>query len=502
MRTKIKWVKGITKTAQLLVPYLDTKGRQKSVVGLVKSWGGFNYVLAVIYKDKVDSYLGADEEDRLARLIMGEIEKGEPFLKGFKKLGYAVCDDLIATSKEIGEKNAPALSNKELARLYSLYCKKYAATYQTLVLGLWPLQQKIRDWLSQRVKNSVKEQKYLEILTTPSKQTLMEEEKKDLLKIAIKVAEDKKLRKLFKESLETIKKTLAKISPELEKQIKLHTQKYCWLASEGEAAWDKTYFLDLLSKMTQEAVVDFKSELRGLEEMPSKLEKERRKVLIKLSPPRPIIGFIDLVRFYAFLRLYRRLAWSQAQYYTLKLFEEIGQRLTLTLNQLRFLTPLETRKWLLDYGLKDCELLKKRMEYCVLLMKRKQIKIFVGDEAQKVKEREILEEIDSKKQVLKGTCASPGEAVGKVKIIQNIRQMNKMEKGDVLVAQNITPDLTLAMKKASAVLSEMGGLTCHAAIISRELGIPCIVGVEHAVEILKDNEIVKVDATSGTIQRG
>ena len=89
---------------------------------------------------------------------------------------------------------------------------------------------------------------------------------------------------------------------------------------------------------------------------------------------------------------------------------------------------------------------------------------------------------------MKGQCAYVGKVCGKVKIIQIPADMEKMNHGDVLISQATSPDLLLAMKKASAIVTNTGGLICHAAITARELKIPCIVGTGKATLIFKDGD--------------
>ena len=78
--------------------------------------------------------------------------------------------------------------------------------------------------------------------------------------------------------------------------------------------------------------------------------------------------------------------------------------------------------------------------------------------------------------------------------------MNKMNKGDILVSIATDPDIVPAMKKAAAIVTEQGGVTSHAAIVSRELRIPCVIGTKIATKVLKDNDLVEVDATKGIIK--
>jgi pyruvate,water dikinase len=104
--------------------------------------------------------------------------------------------------------------------------------------------------------------------------------------------------------------------------------------------------------------------------------------------------------------------------------------------------------------------------------------------------------------LLTGDPASPGIASGPVKILQSAKQIDKVSSGDVLVAPQTNPDYVPAMKKAVAVVTDTGGRTSHAAIVSRELGIPAIVGTTHATTALVDGMIVTVDGTKGNIYQG
>src|SRR3989338_2612854 len=104
--------------------------------------------------------------------------------------------------------------------------------------------------------------------------------------------------------------------------------------------------------------------------------------------------------------------------------------------------------------------------------------------------------------ILEGLNASPGIASGVVRIVKDISEINKIQEGDVLVTKMTDPDYVVAMKKASAIVTDEGGITAHAAIISRELGIPAVVGTEKATQILKENDIITVDGNTGKVYRG
>ncbi len=123
--------------------------------------------------------------------------------------------------------------------------------------------------------------------------------------------------------------------------------------------------------------------------------------------------------------------------------------------------------------------------------------------SKKQEQKEQREErTTEEKVILKGLPASPGIASGPVKVIFSADEIDKVEKGDVLVTTMTNPDMVPAMEKAVAIVTDEGGPLSHAAIVSRELGIPCVVGTEKATKVLKNGQIVTVDGSRGLVYEG
>jgi phosphohistidine swiveling domain-containing protein len=101
---------------------------------------------------------------------------------------------------------------------------------------------------------------------------------------------------------------------------------------------------------------------------------------------------------------------------------------------------------------------------------------------------------------IKGQPAFKGTVKGVVKIVYGSRQMDKVKEGDIIVAPMTLPDILPAMKKAAAFITDEGGIVCHAAIIAREMKKPCIVGTKIATQILKDGDLIEVDANKGIVK--
>ncbi len=104
--------------------------------------------------------------------------------------------------------------------------------------------------------------------------------------------------------------------------------------------------------------------------------------------------------------------------------------------------------------------------------------------------------------ILRGQGASPGVASGKVVIIRDAKDTGSVKEGDILVTKMTSPDMVPAMQKVAAIITDEGGLTCHAAIVSRELGTPAIVGTKTATNVLKSGQLITVDGEKGLVYEG
>ena len=125
----------------------------------------------------------------------------------------------------------------------------------------------------------------------------------------------------------------------------------------------------------------------------------------------------------------------------------------------------------------------------------------------KEKEEAVAEATTTERKiVVKGLPASPGKAAGRAHVIENPEDIDDFKEGEILVTTMTAPDWVPAMKKAKAIVTDAGGMTCHASIVSRELGIPCIVGTksrsEEATKTITDGQMITVDATNGIVYDG
>ncbi len=112
-----------------------------------------------------------------------------------------------------------------------------------------------------------------------------------------------------------------------------------------------------------------------------------------------------------------------------------------------------------------------------------------------------FEVLKTNAQIIKGRSAFLGKVQGEVFILKSIANSNKIKAGQILVSPMTTPDMMIAIKKCSAIVTDEGGITCHAAIVARELKKPCVIGTKIATKVLKDRDLVEVDALNGVVRK-
>ncbi|MDD2786342.1 MAG: PEP-utilizing enzyme [Patescibacteria group bacterium] len=146
---------------------------------------------------------------------------------------------------------------------------------------------------------------------------------------------------------------------------------------------------------------------------------------------------------------------------------------------------------------------QRQKGYAVLNVNGKR-ELLVGNEYKKA--RALVKKMTAQKddKILRGSVAQPGMVKGRVELVlHNVRDLtkkvNEFKVGNILVTEMTTPTTVVACKKASAIITDEGGVLCHAAIISRELKKPCIVGTKIATQVLHDGDKVEVDANNGTV---
>ena len=288
------------------------------------------------------------------------------------------------------------------------------------------------------------------------------------------------------------------VTKESKESLKDYQKRYYWIKNN--------YFIaqNLLLKHFKEEIdawnksgKDLKEELLRIENTPI-LSKKKKEEFFKKYKISPLLKTL--------LKISEDFTWWQderkrASYLMIdigsKILAEVAKRKKYELLDLKYALAGEISSIMKD-KIPSKQELRKRYDGCAVIAERKGNYFATGNDLEKIKK--ILKDNDfSNIKDFRGLVASTGIVRGRVKIIKSATEVNKVEKGDILVAVMTRPDYVVAMKKAAAIVTNEGGITSHAAIISRELGIPCIIGTKIATEVLKDGDMVEVNANHGVV---
>jgi len=189
-------------------------------------------------------------------------------------------------------------------------------------------------------------------------------------------------------------------------------------------------------------------------------------------------------------------------YKWLFLFQEIGSYFKINFNDLGYLTLGEIRECLDKDKIDKKNIINRKNNHCIITNHSKQLKIKIINSRNipdKYK-KAIKQSEERNNKVIKGLTGNKGKILGKVKIVNTYHDIKRFNNGEVLVANTTHPNYLPMMQKAVAFVTNEGGIISHAAIVARELGVPCVVGTKMATKVLKDGDLVEVDANQGIVK--
>jgi len=410
---------------------------------------------------------------------------------------------LVAFSQKAAAKNLTALSNNQLIDYYQKYYRQNLETY-SYGLTLPVLDYQHTTFLSDEISRFLKSKNaknYFSLLTTPIQDTFNKLHELNLLKILIQINKKSKILKLFK-SLDS--NQLVSVLPIKDKKIwqliKAHTKKYAWVhyVYEGPVA-NEAYFIDILKDFIKRKIAPQKEIVKHKKEK-AILKIKQAEILAKLKPDNYFRQIFILARDAVYFKMYRRDLQTKSYYYFESVLTEIARRLNLTLKQVRMMLFEEVISAIKGSKIKVDEI-NRRLKLVVYFRRGNTRKVISGNQALAFVKTIKKEKVVTNVKEIKGTTAQPGKVKGVVKLINSPDQMVKMNQGDILISVTTNPNLMPAIRKAAAIVTNEGGLTCHAAIVSREFKIPCVVGTSFVTQVLKDGDIVEVDATKGIVKK-
>jgi len=339
------------------------------------------------------------------------------------------------------------------------------------------------------------------LLTTPEKPSFVDQEAGESLKIALIIKKDRAAKNIFLQNdSASVISELNKIERTLKNKILSHYKKYRWLHYTYEGP---VLALDYFIQIWQELIKEDKiaNLIKKNDGRLIKVIKARADLFKRLDFSKKERQLFNIAKDIVWLKGWRKDCMYFGAYVLDKIAVEIGRRLNLSLKQVRMFCDWEITDALLKNKFNPDELNRRREFSVIYSISDGWPKIYSGNNGKKyLAGLKFEKEKIVKAEQLTGVCACPGKAKGVVKIVESVEDIKKMNKGDILLSETTYPALLPAMKIAGAIITNIGGLTCHAAIVSRELGIPCVIGTKIATKVLRDGDLVEVDADKGVVR--
>ncbi len=458
---------------------------EEPILPLRKHYGDSATITLVFLQNNYGHwYWNDDDMKRLRESFIAKVNRNPKFLNYWLNLWKSLLGEFIKSCKKC-DVDLKQLSDKELLALYKQFYDAYLEEYG---VGIG-----IQDAFSMHAdkfflplikevaaKKRMASEEVFATLTAPITESFVALEYKDRLAL-----------------LDKVKKY--SLNEKVKKLIEKHAAKWFWIENNYavQKVLDCEYFTEkILTEL--HLGTDPKVELKKIKKRVPQTKLKKKELIKKLGLSPEIKNLIRITEVFAYMQDERKKYVLISNHYQRRFFEEIGRRIGLNSQEMAYTIYPELEDVLIHKKF-DKEILARRKKSCLCIQTLKGYELIEGSLA-----LEIFDTIFNQKakaEEVKGTCASSGKAQGIAKIVRTVHDLVNVYKGDVLVASMTRPEMVVAMEKAVAIVTDEGGITSHAAIVSRELGVPCIVGTKHATTVFKSGDLVEVDATKGIVKK-
>ncbi|MBI5037345.1 MAG: hypothetical protein HZC01_01370 [Candidatus Kerfeldbacteria bacterium] len=342
--------------------------------------------------------------------------------------------------------------------------------------------------------------RYFSILTAPVHHSFVNETEVALFRIAFMIQRNRTLVAAFRRLPVRQLITLVKKNAVIHSLLLQQERQYFW--SKNNYVHDN--YLGLPEWINELKAIfksgfDIVERIRQITTTPRRNLREKKRLMSRLQLPKKIRVLLEISEDFTHWQDSRKLLTYWSTHYGSILLKEIGSRFGRTLHEMKYHAQPEIEALFNGLAIPVPEI-RRRMKFCLWYQHdSNQYEIVTGAPARRLY-REILG-VSEQKLVndFRGLSACRGVARGRVCIVKSATEIKKVKAGDILVAIMTRPDYIAGMKQAAAIVTNEGGVTCHAAIVSRELDIPCVIGTKIATQVLKDGDIVEVNGNHGVV---
>lgn len=311
------------------------------------------------------------------------------------------------------------------------------------------------------------------------------------------------IQQLFEKSNGEVIEQLGRFEPEIYYQIEKYAKDFAWVPVSHHA---QPLNLDIAIGMIRTGLADATT-ANELDEILSKQKKIiqwRAELIVKYNLIEKHLRILEFVQKMSAYNELRKAGHSKAVFLSYSLFQAIADKLQIDVVSLRQLVAEEMVVVLLQGKISPGvrKMISGRLEFFICLLRDGELKNYGGQEAKDFYDKEVRPFLPSHDvKEIRGTSAMPGQVRGRVRLVRLESQAELVQEGEILVSSMTDPDMVPAMKKSAAIVTDEGGMLCHAAIISRELKKPCVIGTKIATQVLRDGDMVEVDATVGVVRK-
>jgi len=470
-----------------------------------KKGGDFTVHFCFYDEGKADWYILMDDIKKVTNAVIEASKKDPQIGKTFIKIWQKDEDLFYNTCIEVGKTNLSKLSNAELIKLHDKFAEitlnknSSSSLIDGFALGTDELIakqiQSVYD--KSELKGTTRFTEIFSTLTAPIHLSFINEAEIALLKLALKLEKEGKSEFILNNSPAEGLKKFSKTSEG--KLISSHQKKYFWTRNNyvTDNVLTEEYFVEEL-KNIYSAHLDLAHEIEKISNTPTVSKKKKKELLKKFDLSAETKTLLEISEDFTYWQDERKRSTFWVTHYFSLILIEIAKRTGQEVENLKYMTCREISK--IFQKAPTAEELIARKRNGVYYWDKEGMEALHSKAADIVREAVLgtkdLSDVDD----FRGLTASLGRAIGPAKIIRSATEINKINKGDILVAVMTRPDYVPAMKKAAAIVTDEGGITCHAAIVSRELGVPCIIGTKIATKVIKENDTVEVNANHGWVR--
>ncbi|MEA2064707.1 MAG: PEP-utilizing enzyme [Patescibacteria group bacterium] len=455
---------------------------------------GFPTAYRPFYDSRHGIYFNKKAVEYEEKQILKKILKDSKYLEKIAKKCEMDGDRVLNFSKQIKKTDFSKKADQQIKNIIKEFLRSYIkfTAYMMPILSTQNyLEKNIKETIKTHIKSKEIAEEYFNNLTRPIKGNFGYFEQIEILKLATFYKNNKN-----------------KMTAILKRKVNKYLIDFNSIGVKYGIGklWTKK---DVIERIVYLSKKDPDKKLEHLQNLPKFHQEKINNIFKKIKADNDFKKFFKIARTYIYLRTYRTDIISNAFANLFFVFEEIAKRNNVKLEDVLKCLFNE----IIDFNIPDRNFLNLRNKTILIRSINGKAYYIYGKEADKLTNniKKSIGLFDSLKRdkgyrkkatnvLIRGTVANKGHINGKVKIVLDNSQLYKVLEGDIIVAFMTTPDFVPAMEKASAFITDEGGILCHAAIVAREMKKPCVIGTKIATKVLKDGDLVEVDADKGVVK--